>query len=591
MPIRENGPADGKPINRRLAAIISADVAGYSLHVHENELETLAAFKGHLNNLIEPMVVHHGGRVFNIAGDGVFAEFPSAVAAVACAVEIQGEMARCNSDPSAGRQLEFRIGVNLGEVVFEDKDVLGEGVIIAARLQSLASPNSICVSEDIYRQVYGKLDIEFEDLGNCTLKNIPGSTRVFRVGPTPDDSSRHFETRRIVRPDPSPMLAVLPFDNLSGDPDQGYFSDGITNDLITDLSRFPDLGVIASHSVFTYKGKAIKTDVVARELSVQYVVEGSVQRADQIVRINAQLVDAPTGRHLWSERYKHDLKELFSIQDEIVKHIAAIVVAHVEISELERAVRKPTASLAAYDHYLRGKDAWYGWTLESNAKAQAHFKKALELDPNFSRAYNGLSYMLIQSALGGWSEAPAEALNEARALAERAVALGPSDFENLAQLALACLYCRQFARSIASYERALQLNRNSADLLAEMADALVHVGRTAEGVAMIEQAKRLNPICPDWYDWILGIAAFHEGRYEQALAAFTRLGDHSNFLRSDLVATYVRLGRMAEARALAVDMMKLQPNYSVATERLRPFKDPAVLDNLIADLRLAGLPG
>jgi adenylate cyclase len=582
---RNNAPA----IQRRLAAILFADVEGYTRHVREDEVGTLDLVKSRLKELIEPEIARHGGRVFKTAGDGVFAEFISAVEALTCAVNIQNAMVRRNAETPDERQIRFRIGLNLGEVVIDGRDVFGEGVILAESLQGIAEVSGICVSDDVYRQVQGKVSVGFEDLGDQALKNVAGLTHVFRVGPPETRlAPRPFEP---VRPTPvGPTLAVLPFDNLSDDVDQGYFSDGITNDLITDLSRFPDLGVIASHSVFAYKGKAVDIATIARELGVRYLVEGSVQRSGETVRINAQLIDALTARHLWGERYKRSLNDLFAVQDEIVRSIVPIVAARVEISELEHSLRKPTDSLSAYDHYLRAKEVWFRWTEEANRQAQRHLRAAIRLDGKFARAYNALSYVLIQSALGGWTDTPEQMLQQARDLAERAMALGPSDFENHAQLAMACLYVRDFGRCIAFYEKALELNPNSADLLAEMADALVHVGRTAEGVVRIAQAKRLNPIYPDWYDWVLGIAAFNDGRYEDALAAFMRLDDHSNFLRADLVAAYVRLGRMEEARAVAAEMVRLQPNYRLATERLRPFSDVRILQAFVADLRQAGLP-
>ncbi|HTO62197.1 MAG TPA: adenylate/guanylate cyclase domain-containing protein [Bradyrhizobium sp.] len=576
-------------VKRRLAAILCADVESYTRHVHEDEVGTFTALKSHLDELIEPQVSRHGGRVFNTTGDGLLAEFDSAVSALNCAVEIQTQVARRNAAMPGLRQLQFRIGLNLGEVVIDGDDLQGSGVIIASRLQAIAGAGGICLSEDLYRQVHGKVNFKFEDLGLHSLKNIAGPAHLFRIAdmaPAPSTISPQASPASLTS---QPTLAVLPFDNLSGDADQGYFSDGITNDLITDLSRFPDMGVIASHSVFTYKGKAVEIETVARELGVRYVVEGSVQRSGNTVRINAQLINALDNRHLWSERYKRDLTDLFAIQDEIARSIAAIVVARVELSELDHALRKPTESLAAYDHYLRGKAVWYEWTPQANQEARDHFRAAIALDPKFARAYSALSFVVFQSALGGWAQAPMEALREGRELAERAIDIDRMDFEIHAQLGFASLYCRDFNRCIASYEKALELNPNSPDVLAEMADALVHLGRTAEGVEKIAQAKRLNPFCPDWYDWVLGIAAFHDGRYEDALTAFRSMHDRSNFLLSDLVATYVRLGRMEEAKNLAAEMLKRQPNYRLATERLRPFKDPKVLQGFIADLQRAGL--
>jgi TolB-like protein/Flp pilus assembly protein TadD len=499
-----------------------------------------------------------------------------------------------NAPIPAQQRLEFRIGVNLAEVVFEDGDVFGDGVNVAARLEGMANPNGVCVSDDVYRHVRGKVRSEFEDLGAQTLKGITDQIRVFRTkaaGEAPTAEGRPVkEPSRSRSLSQIPWVAVLPFDNLSGDPEQGYFSDGITNDLITDLSKFSELAVIASHSVFTYKGKSARIEDVARELGVRYVVEGSVQRSGDTVRINVQLIEAASGVHLWSDRYKRPLVDLFTLCDEIIDRLVATLVARVEMSERERALRKPIESLEAYDHCLRGRELWWLWEEEANRVAQDHFRKAIELDPTFSLAYRSLSYVLIQSGCGGWAASPHQVLDEARELAERAVALSPADFENYAQLGFACLYSRDFDRSLGCYRRAVDLNPNSPDLLADMADALVHVGKTAEGVAMIQQAKQLNPLSSDWYDWVLGIAAFFDGRYEEALDALNRVGNSSSFLRCDLAATYVRLGRMDEARATVRDILQAQPNYRIGSVLLTPFKNPKVTQGFVADLKLAGIP-
>jgi TolB-like protein/class 3 adenylate cyclase/tetratricopeptide (TPR) repeat protein len=585
---------DGASATRRLAAILLMDVVGYSRLVSEDENATLNALKGHLKELIRPEIAGHDGRVVKTTGDGVLAEFSSAVQAVACALEIQRQMIERNTATPARRRLEFRIGVNLAEVVFEDGDVFGDGVNVAARLEGMANPNGVCVSDDVYRHVRGKVRSEFEDLGAQTLKGITDQIRVFRTkaaGEAPTAEGRPVkEPSRSRSLSQIPWVAVLPFDNLSGDPEQGYFSDGITNDLITDLSKFSELAVIASHSVFTYKGKSARIEDVARELGVRYVVEGSVQRSGDTVRINVQLIEAASGVHLWSDRYKRPLVDLFTLCDEIIDRLVATLVARVEMSERERALRKPIESLEAYDHCLRGRELWWLWEEEANRVAQDHFRKAIELDPTFSLAYRSLSYVLIQSGCGGWAASPHQVLDEARELAERAVALIPADFENYAQLGFACLYSRDFDRSLGCYRRAVDLNPNSPDLLADMADALVHVGKTAEGVAMIQQAKQLNPLSSDWYDWVLGIAAFFDGRYEEALDALNRVGNSSSFLRCDLAATYVRLGRMDEARATVRDILQAQPNYRIGSVLLTPFKNPKVTQGFVADLKLAGIP-
>jgi adenylate cyclase len=590
--VQGRGLDEGTGMRRRLAAILAADVAGYSRLMQADEAGTHAAFKGHLKELFEPEIARHEGRVVKTTGDGLLAEFVSTVEALACALEVQRAMLARNAGTPENRQLHFRIGINLGEIIVEEHDVFGDGVNVAARLESLAEPSGICLSGDVYRYVRGKIDVRFEDLGDQALKNMPEPVRVFRVVPPADRV-------RAAPPDVveagrglpmAPWIAVLPLDNLSGEADQGYFSDGITNDLINDLSRFPELSVIASHTAFAYKGKAIKIETVARELGVRYVVEGSVQRAGGMVRINVQLVDGGTGRHLWGERYKRDLQDLFAVQDEIAHGIVATVASQVAVYERERSLRKPAESLEAYDYYLRGQAIWYDWTSESNRRAHGYFRQAIKLDPAFARAYGGMSYILIQQAIGGWAPDPEAALAEARAFARQAVALAPTDFEAYECLGLASLYGRDFGRCIACYEKAFELNPNSADLLADMADALAHVGRTQEAVAMIAQAKRLNPIHPDWYEWVLGIAAYHDGRYEEALAALTRISNMATYMRRDLAATYVRLGRLEEARAVARQILAERPSYRLSAEAIEPFKDPEVLRAFVADLRRAGLP-
>lgn len=589
--VESRNGGDGPAATRRLAAILLMDVAGYSRLVSEDEAGTILALKGHLKELIKPEVARHDGRVVKTTGDGLLADFASAIQAVTCALTLQREMERRNATTPEAQRIRFRIGINLAEVVFEDDDVLGEGVNVAARLENLAEAGGICLSDDVYRHVRGKVRNEFEPLGPQVLKGISEPIRVYRSIASARPEAPLRQRAEVARTlSQIPWVAVLPFDNLSGDPEQGYFSDGITNDLITDLSKFSELAVIASHSVFTYKGKAARIDAVARELGVRYVVEGSVQRSGQSIRINVQLIDATSSVHLWSERYKRPLSALFSIYDEIIDRLVATLVARMEMSERERAMRKPTDSLEAYDHCLRGKELWYRWEREANLAAQNHFRQAMLLDPNFAQAYRNLSYVLIQACCGGWVDDADAMIRQARTLAEQAVALAPADFENYGQLGFAALYCHDFDRSLVNYRKAIELNPNSPDLLADMADALIHVGKTAEGVAMIGQAKQLNPLSSDWYDWVLGIAAFFDGRYDEALDAFKRVGNTSSFLRCDLVATYVRLDRMAEARAVVDDILADHPEFRIGRSTLTPFKDPQVLQAFVADLRRAGLP-
>jgi class 3 adenylate cyclase/TolB-like protein len=415
-------------VHRRLAAILAADVVGFSRLMGEDEAGTLAALKTHLEELIEPTVAAHEGRVVKLMGDGVLAEFPSAVEAVRCAIEVQRAMVERNAEVPEARQIQFRIGVNLGDVISEGDDIYGDGVNVAARLEGLAEPGGICLSSTVHLQVRNKVDVGFQDLGEKDLKNIAYPVHVFGVlldgepAPAPQPTkawprgpavqflgmllvvmillgggyvgwlklqsldTEPASVERMALPLPEkPSIAVLPFGN-------------ITNDIITDLSKFKNVFVIASNSTFTYKGKPVKVQQVAEELGVRYVLEGSVQRTSERVRINAQLIDATTGQHLWAERYDRDTQNLFAIKDEIIETIVATLTFKVDTVERERVFRKDTENLEAYDYYLRGRDTWFGWTKEANAEAGKLFEKAIELDPNYARAYGFLTWVHVKHA-------------------------------------------------------------------------------------------------------------------------------------------------------------------------------------------------
>ena len=394
-------------VERRLAAILAADVAGYSRLTGLDEEGTHARLQDHLRSLVDPKIAEHRGRVVKNTGDGLLAEFSSVVDAVRCALDVQRGMAQRNKDVPQERRIEFRIGINVGDVMIDRGDVFGDSVNVAARLEGLAEPGGICVSRRVLEDIQRKLDIAFEDAGEQQLKNIEGSVRVYRLR-----LGGAAATTRPALPLPDkPSIAVLPFQNMSGDPEQEYFADGIVEDLIMALSRFRWLFVIARNSSFTYKGRAVDVKRVGRELGVRYVLEGSVRKAENLVRIAGQLIDASTGAHLWADRFDGELKDIFDLQDQVTARVVTVIAPKLVGAEIERAQRKPTDRLDAYDYYLRGEASSRPWTREANSEALRLYCKAIELDPDFASAYGRAAFCYVQRKARGWminGDAPAD---------------------------------------------------------------------------------------------------------------------------------------------------------------------------------------
>jgi len=409
-----------KGVERRLTAILAADVAGYSRLVGADEEGTLAQWKAHWSVLIEPTIKEHRGRIVRVIGDGLLVEFASVVDALRCAVEVQRGMATRNTDVPHDKRIEFRIGINFGELIIEGGDFWGDGVNIAARLEALADPGGISVSGRVQEDAQGKLDIAFEDTGEQQLKNIMRSVRVYRV--RFDGATKSFATLPLPR---KPSIAVLPFQNMSGDPEQEYFADGIAEDIITMLSRSQSLFVIARNSSFTYKGRSVDVKQIARELGVRYVLEGSVRRGGNRVRITAQLVDAATGNHLWAERYDRDPIDVFAVQDEITEAVATAIEPAVAQMEQHRAVRKPPESLDAWEAYQRG--LWHMGRIgvPDNEEAKSFFRRAIELDPRFAPPHAELVAAILRGAIMYQTTGLAEAVNEVIPLAQKAISLDP----------------------------------------------------------------------------------------------------------------------------------------------------------------------
>jgi adenylate cyclase len=581
-------------MERKLAAILSADVKGYSRLMGEDEeatIRTLTTYREGMATRIQ----QYRGRVVDSPGDNLLAEFASVVDAVRCAVEIQRELTAQNADVPDQRKMEFRIGINLGDVVVEGERLYGDGVNLAARLEGLAEPGGLCVSGTVYDQIENKLALGYEYLGEQAVKNIAKPVRVYRVQlqprPAPRPTPSGEQPSLLPLPD-KPSLAVLPFTNLSSDPEQEYFSDGITEDLITDLSRLSGLFVIARHSTFTYKEKAVKVQEVSKELGVRYVLEGSVRKVGERVRITAQLVEATTGHHLWAERYDRPLQDIFALQDEIVQKIVTTLRLQLSLWEQGHLVRKTTDNLEAYDSYLRGVEYFYRSTQETNAKARQLFEQALALDPQYAEAYAWLGWTCSMGWISQWDQDP-QALEQAFALAQKAVALDASLPLAYRVLGWVSLVKKQHEQAIAAAERAVALAPNDAEGYARLGNILNFTGRPEEALMMVEKAMRLNPRSPALYLFYLGHAYRLTGRYEEAIAVVKGvLTRNPDFLPAHeyLAAIYSELGREAEARAEVAEILRLSPHRSLEVFRQRlPYKDPAVTERYLAALRKAGL--
>jgi adenylate cyclase len=591
-------------MERKLTAILSADVKGYSRLMGEDEeatIRTLTAYREVMTTLIG----RHRGRVVDSPGDNLLAEFASVVNAVQGAVEIQQELKLRNADLPHDRRMEFRIGINLGDVIVEGERIYGDGVNIAARLEGLAEPSGICISGTVYDHVETKLALQYEYLGAQVVKNITKPVPVYRVRLEPEKTThevtlplrpRHLEiaperVKTIALPD-KPSIAVLPFANMSSDPEQEYFSDGITEDLITDLSKLSGLFVISRNSVFLYKGKAVKPEQVSHELGVRYVLEGSIRKAGKRVRITAQLIDATTGYHVWADRYDRDLQDIFALQDEVTQKIVTALEVKLTPGEQERLGQPLTNNFEAYDYYLRGLEYQLRFTKEANVQARQMYAKAVKLDPQFAAAYAQLGFAYFDQWSLGWSQDP-QTLEQAFTLAQQAIAVDHLLPDGHRLLGIVYLWKKQHELAVAEARRALDLNPNHADSYVALGDILSWAGRAEETVPLVEKAMRLNPQYPVWYLWDLGHAYYLTGRYEEAIATFKRVLTRSpDFMPAHayLAVIHSESGREEDAPSEGAEIMRLSPQLSLDALRQRlPYKDPVVLERVLTAARKAGL--
>jgi adenylate cyclase len=553
---------------RRLAAVLAADMVGYSRLMEVDETGTLARLKTHRIELIDPAIAKNRGRIIKTTGDGMLVEFHSVADAVLCAAEIQRRMARRNTDVSPARWMQFRIGINLGDVIVEENDIFGDGVNVAARLEMLAEPGGICVSGAVRDQVGHRLeDVEFEDLGDQNVKNIARPIRVFRVRleqdpkTAPEDAGKAEVATSISK---KPSIAVLPLVNMSGDPEQEFFADGLTEDIITELSRFHDLLVISRNSTFVYKGKAVKVQEVAREFGVDYILEGSVRKAGDRIRVTVQLIDAETDRHIWAERYDRELEDIFAIQDEMTCAIVATLPGRVEAATQDRAKRKPTDNMAAYECVLAAKVLHHRSTLEDNAEAQRLLNRALALDPNYAHAHAWKACVLGQTWVYGWCADRDATFQQVAAELEITLALDDNDSD--VHRILAALNLNRDDHDKAAYhqERALALNPNYDLVVVQQGELLTWLGRPEEGIDWIKKAMRLNPYHPERFRSHLGRACYCAEKYAEAVEAFSRITRPDYTHHAFLAATFAQMGNAVAAAAHAAETLKREPKFSVA---------------------------
>ena len=629
-------------MERRLAAILAADVQGYSHHTEVDEEASTATLRMY-RAVVEESISAHRGHIFSSAGDGVVAEFPSIVEAIRCAVEIQNEIAERNASVPEKQQMQFRIGVNLGDVIAEDNNLYGTGVNVAVRLEQLAEPGGICISQTVYDQVRKIVEIPFEDIGERRLKNIAEPIHVYRILPSPlpwlkrlfsrrehpppgiqrcrrrrSFASRNggrsilsapagcalgCSYRRRTRAPNIAAIAVLPFADMSATHDQQYLADGITEELTTGLAKFPELIVMSRNSTLTYKDKPTDTRQVGKDLNVRYLIEGSVQRADQNVRVTAQLIDASTGSQLWADGYDREISSIFAIRDDITRSIVGTLGGlggKLAQAEVARVSAKNPNSFTAYDYLMRGWYEWHKFTRESNAAARDLFEQARKIDPNYARAYAGLAWAYADDYDYEWTEDFEKTLKLTLENANTAVRLDPNDYQAQWALGWACLYNRQYEQAMAHYLRARALNPNDAELLAEMANFLIWIGQPKQAIDQVKEAIRLNPFHENWYEEYLGWAYEEAGMPQKAIEIFEQVIDLQNpdddglWYFPFIAAAYAdpTVGRMDDAREIVKTLLSRKPEFSIseALSHAYPYKTKELVDRFVNAARRAGVP-
>jgi TolB-like protein/Tfp pilus assembly protein PilF len=572
-------------LERRLAAILAADVVGYSRLMGRDETETLQRLKSLRKDLVQPKITERKGRIVKLMGDGLLAEFPSVVEAVQCAIDIQQGAAEYEPHVSDDRRIRLRIGINLGDIIVDGSDIYGDGVNVAARLEALADSGGIYVSGTVFDHVKGKIGLEFEDLGEQEVKNIDRPVQIYRVSLAGgvDVGSPALEL-----PD-RPSIAVLPFNNMSGDPEQQYFSDGVTEDIITELSRFATFEVVARNSTFVYRDQSINVSDVGKKLGARYLLEGSLRKASNRIRLTAQLIDVQTGKHVWAERYDRELEDIFVIQDELVHAIVATLAGRLADVDAKRALMKPPDSLAAYDCYLRALDLDRKFNPESSREGLDLAQKAIEIDPKFARAHSVLAITLVTV---GWfrNDNSQSHLDEVLRVAKTGVSLDPHD--SFCHWALGLVYIRHNELVLArdALELALRLNPHDAVVWTDYAWYYVCIGEPRRALQLLDEREAVDPIPPNWHWEIRGEALYGLRRYAEAVACLERVPSLHFWIHRNLAACHGQLGNIDKAQSHWAQVLEVVPDVKAGRNFPTIYaSDPAVKDHWYEGLQKAGL--
>ncbi len=585
----------GERVRRRLAAIL---VAGYSRLLPGDEKENFAELRGLLTGVVEPQIGKFGGTIFKETAEIVLADFDDVVEAARCAAALRDAVAQTNQALLEEQRIAMRIGINFGDIIAEEGDIFGDGVNIAARVEALAKPGSVYVSDVVHQQVADKIDFDFEDLGPQTLKNIARPIRVYRMAGEMAELSEDLVAAMLAASAPAfddrRAIAVLPFANFSGDPEQEFFADGITEDIISMLAGWRAFPVIARNSTFTYKGKTVDIKKVGQELGVRYVLEGSVRKSGRRVRVTMQLIQADTNHHIMAERYDRDLTDLFELQDEIAHAIAGAIEPEILKFERERIAERPPESADAYELYQHGVWHHYRQNKADNIEAQAYFRRALAIEPQYPQAVAGLSISLSSAAMIGWADDADARFEDAYDLARQAVAFDPRYPNAHFALGLACMWTRRSERGIAAFEEAIKLNPSFAAAHVLLGQMYLYAGRPAETIGLAEKGIRLSPSDPRLFIWLPALAGAHYQmrHYAEAVEAGRRSWSLSRNWPHGLryvVAGLAQLGRIDEARAALDDLKKFDSSLGVVEAGfMRTYRDRAGIDHILDGLRKAG---